>query len=179
MPGLQTHFLPFLIHRPSHTHTHTQPARQSVVKDISPKINKPLFKSCKNIKLIFIISAYSSVARKYLSFICLWITMHYTVMCIHRLYVFGRFLCLCVCVLWSDMHLCALQCWQEQKESPSKAQKLLSVCGHTSFGAYVCVAFRTQRTWTLCQNLNAFSYTSCYIGEEEMCVRVWWKGDGE
>lgn len=63
---------------------------------VSPKINKPLFKSCNSIKQIFIISAYCSVARKYLSFICLWITVRYTPICIHSLYVPGRFLCVCV-----------------------------------------------------------------------------------
>lgn len=64
---------------------------------VSPKINRVLFKSSNSIKLIFVISADGSAARKYLSFICLWITMHYTVICIHRLHALGCFFCACVC----------------------------------------------------------------------------------
>lgn len=143
-------------------HKHASSHSQSVVKDVSPKINKPLFKSCSSIKLIFIISAQGFVGRKYLSFICLWFTVHYTAVCIHRLYVLGRFLC----VLWSDMRLCALQRWQKRKSIPSKAQNILSV-GDKAL-RLMCVAFRTQQIWTRCQNLNV----SSYIVIKCVCVRA-------
>lgn len=110
--------------RPAHTYTfsitnqlsrkHTSSQSVAGQGHAPPKTNKLLFKSCNSIKLIFIISAHGSAARKYLSFICLWITMRYTVICIHRLYVLGKFLWACVCCD-RIIHLCALKRWQGQK----------------------------------------------------------------
>lgn len=98
-----THIFSTLPYPP--THSHTQPASQSVGGQghVSPKINSPLFKNCNSVKLIFIISAHGSVARKYLSFICFWTTMRYTVICIHRLYVLGRFSCVCVVIRYASV----------------------------------------------------------------------------
>lgn len=94
--------------RPAHTFSLKKKHSQSVDGQghFSSKINKLLFKSCNSIKMIFIISAHGFVARKYLSFICLWITMRYILICIYRLYVLGRFCVYVViryasCVLYS------------------------------------------------------------------------------
>lgn len=111
-----------------------------------PQDKQALFKSCNNINLIFIISANGSVARKYLSFICLWITMRYTVICHNPLYVLGRFLCVHVCC--DQICICVFYNIGSSRKGAHPGTKLLSVCGHTYFGAYVCVVFRTQRTWT-------------------------------
>lgn len=89
--------------------SHNYTLRQSiVVKDESPRINKLLYKSRNDIKLIFIISARSFLVRKYLSFICLWFPVHIAVVCM-RFFAFN---------LQSDLHLCALSaCSKEQRHA--------------------------------------------------------------
>lgn len=54
-----------------------------------PKINKPLYKSSNDIKLVFMISPQSFLARKYLSFICLWFTVHYSVVFMQFFFYFA------------------------------------------------------------------------------------------
>lgn len=66
-----------------------------MVKDESPKINKLLYKSRNGIKLIFIISAQSFLARKYLSFICLWFPVHHAVVCMQVCFIFASALSAC------------------------------------------------------------------------------------
>lgn len=141
MPGVHTHF----IYPPILTHTQGQ-------GHVSPKINKLLFKSCKSIKLIFIISAHDPVVWKSLSSVCFWITMHYSLICIHRLYVVGSLLSV----------FCAAAVVEIK---PLQGTEM----------SFVCVAFRTQRSWT--QQFRCILVIGAVRVEKKWCRTV--KRDGE
>lgn len=82
------------------------PRQSNVVKDDSPKINKPLYKSCNGIKLIFIISAQGFLARKSLFYLPV----------VYSAVV--RLQLVCFFILWSDLHLWAFSaCSQKQRTS--------------------------------------------------------------
>lgn len=87
-----------------------------------------------------------------------WFTMHYTVTCIHRLYVLGRFLFVCAVIRYASLCFTVLAV---AKRKTNQGIELSLCLWATKFYQLMCAASRTQKIWTRCQNLNVFSYTSC------------------
>lgn len=128
--------------RPAHfeANLHDYTPRQSiVVKDESPKINKLLYKSRNGIKLIFIVSAQSSLARKYLSFICLWFPVHHAAVCTQVCFIFViRFASACLICLW-----------QRAKTYPTRITSLNVKCVWFYWLlVYMCVCMRRRHKET-------------------------------
>lgn len=77
-------------------HTHIRPAAShSLVKDVSPKINKPVLKSCNSIKLILIISTWRFCGLEIFAF---YSPLFYNALprCMHSQALCGGQVCACV-----------------------------------------------------------------------------------
>lgn len=134
-----------------------------MVKDDSPKINKLLYKSRNITGLIFIISAQSLLARKYLP-LFIW-----SFQCIALLYV-----CSLLFILWSDLHLCVYLpaagaeyiCSTRVVILLTEITSLNVKCVYGSYTSSVCAHARARRK-------HKKRIMECRHWREDECAYLW------
>lgn len=149
-------------------HTHIRPAAsQSLVKDVSPKINKPVFKSCNSIELILIISTWGFCGLEIFAF---YSPLFYNALprCMHSRALCGGQVFACVRACCDQIGVCVLYSAGSGRQPHSAWRFFPLFGGDKAFAVRACHSL--QSIWT-----HKKAIQTCLFITVHTCVSRRWR----